>query len=169
MRWRGFKCLDRHLCLARHPSGARRRLSTGPRASSIPRFSGRAADAILSRVFLVASALTPRTHTAGGVPFARWRATAHTLCLPGPPLGGSEGIGFPERGDGNPLYTRMEILTLQKGRDRARRTIPFFYEMPLCRGRGNSVVSRDERGVVGGLTSGKISKKVCPVCVCGGL
>ena len=90
-----------------------------------------------------------------------------TLCLPGPPLGGSEGIGFPERGDGNPLYTRMEILTLQKGWGRARRTIPFFYEMPLCRGRGNSVVSRDERGVVGGLTSDKISKKVCPVCVRG--
>ena len=166
MRWRGFKCLDRHLCLARHPSGARRRLSTGPRASSIPRFSGRAADAILSRVFLVASALTPRTHTAG-VPFARWRATAHTLCLPGPPLGGSEGIGFPEQGDGNPLYTRMEILTLQKGLGSCKAHDPFFYEMPLCQGRGNSVVSRDERGVVGGLTSDKSPKRYAP-CVCGG-
>ena len=157
MRWRGFKCLDRHLCLAR------RRCD-----SFIPPFSGHAADAILSRVFLVASALTPRTHTAGGVPFARMAGDSPHSVFLGPPLGGSEGIGFPEQGDGNPLYTRMEILTLQKGRGRARRTIPFFYEMPLCRGRGNSVVSRDERGVVGGLTSDKISKKVCPVCVCGG-
>ena len=177
MRWGGFKSLDRYLCLAR--------------PSHSPQFNGRAADAILSRVFLVASALTPRTHTRG-VPFARWRATVHTLCLPGPPLGGSEGIGFPEQGDGNPLYTRMEILTLQKGSGSCKAHDPFFLRnAPLsgqrelccfegreggCRGAyvRQNLQKGTPRVCVRGvmryhLISGKISKKASPVCVCGGL
>ena len=158
-------------------------------APSIPRFSGRAADAILSRVFLVASALTPRTHT--GRAFCQVAGDSPHSLLPGPPLGGSEGIGFPERGDGNPLYTRMEILTLQKGRGRARRTIPFFLRNAPLSGqrelwcfegreggcRGAYVRQNLQKGMprvcVRGvmryhLRQNQLSKKVCPVCVCGG-
>ena len=88
MRWRGFKCLDRHLCLACHPS---------PDSVGAPPM----------RIFPCASVSfrigfnPPHTHGGCLLPGG---GRQPTLCLPGPPLGGSEGIGFPSGARKSVIY-----------------------------------------------------------------
>ena len=132
MRWRGFKCLDRHLCLARNLS---------PDSVGAPPMRFHVSQFPICRIGL------PPAHTRLGVCLLPGSGRQPTLCLPGPPLGGSEGIGFPEQGDGNPLYTRMEILTLQKGGVVQGARSLFFTKCPFAGAEGTPLF----RGTRGGL------------------